>query len=113
MQEPLAAVAAVAASPVFTVPLPVLVVNDKTGAQHCGTLQLPRLATPAPVPPSAAVLAPGPAAARARGRARRADWGPGPGAAEPHVRGADGGAAGGGGDACAPPPSASAPQSGE
>jgi len=52
----LAAVAAVAASPVFTVPLPVLVVNDKTGAQHCGTLQLPRLATPAPVPPSAAVL---------------------------------------------------------
>ena len=57
MQEPLAAVAAVAASPVFTVPLPVLVVNDKTGAQHCGTLQLPRLATPAPVPPSAAVLA--------------------------------------------------------
>jgi len=38
-------------------PLPVLVVNDATGARHCGTLQLPRLAPPAPVPPSVAVLA--------------------------------------------------------
>ena len=60
MQEPLAAGAAVAAGPVFTVPLTVLVVNDQTDAQHCGTLQLPRRALPAPpapVPPSAAVLA--------------------------------------------------------
>ena len=60
MQEPLAAGAAVAAGPVFTVPLTVLVVNDQTDAQHCGTLQLPRRelpAPPAPVPPSAAVLA--------------------------------------------------------
>ena len=60
MQEPLAAGGAVAAGPVFTVPLTVLVVNDQTDAQHSGTLQLPRRALPAPpapVPPSAAVLA--------------------------------------------------------
>ena len=35
----------------FAVPLPVLVVNDATGEWHRGTLQLPRLAPPAPVPP--------------------------------------------------------------
>ena len=57
MQAPLAAGAAVAAGAAFAVPLPVLVVNDATGAWHRGTLQLPRLAPPAPVPPSAAVLA--------------------------------------------------------
>ena len=51
MQAPLAAGGAVAAGPVFTVPLTVLVVDDQTDAQHCGTLQLPRLAKPAPVPP--------------------------------------------------------------
>ena len=39
-------------------PLPAtLVVNDATGAQHRGVLQLPHLAPPPPVPPSAAVLA--------------------------------------------------------
>ena len=57
MQAPLAAGAAVAAGAAFAVPLPVLVVNDATGARHRGLLQLPRLAPPAPVPPSAAVLA--------------------------------------------------------
>ena len=57
MQAPLAAGAAVAAGAAFAVPLPVLVVNDVTGTRHRGTLQLPRLAPPAPVPPSAAVLA--------------------------------------------------------
>ena len=57
MQAPLAAGAAVAAGAAFAVPLPVLVVNDATGALHRGLLQLPRLAPPAPVPPSAAVLA--------------------------------------------------------
>ena len=46
-----------AAGAAFAVPLPVLVVNDATGARHRGLLQLPRLAPPAPVPPSAAVLA--------------------------------------------------------
>ena len=60
MQAPLAAGGAVAAGPVFTVPLTVLVVDDQSDAQHCGTLQLPRRALPAPpvpVPPSATVLA--------------------------------------------------------
>ena len=57
MQAQLAAGAEVAAGAAFAVPLPVLVVNDATGARHRGLLQLPRLAPPAPVPPSAAVLA--------------------------------------------------------
>ena len=78
MQEPLAAGAAVAAGPVFTVPLTVLVVNDQTDAQHCGTLQLPRRALPAPpapVPPSAAVLARLDPLLRAHGDARAAQTG--------------------------------------
>jgi hypothetical protein len=39
-----------AAGPGVDVPLPVLVVNSATKTQHRGTLQLPRLATPAPNP---------------------------------------------------------------
>ena len=39
-----------AAGPGVDAPLPVLVVNDATKTQHRGTLQLPRLATPAPDP---------------------------------------------------------------
>ena len=46
------------ASVAFTVPLPVLVVNDRDGVQHRGTLQLPRCAQAAPCrPPSSADLA--------------------------------------------------------
>ena len=39
-----------AAGPGVDAPLPVLVVNDATETWHRGTLQLPRLATPAPDP---------------------------------------------------------------
>jgi hypothetical protein len=58
-----------AASAAFAVPLPLLVVNDRDGA--CST------------------------AGRSSGRAGK---GPRPGAAEPHLRCADGAAAGGSGD---------------
>ena len=57
MQAPPAAAATVAAGPAFAVPLPVFVEDDLTGRRYRGTLQLPRLAPSAPVPPSAAVLA--------------------------------------------------------
>ena len=47
-----------ATSAAFTVPLPVLVVNDRDGVQHRGTLQLPRRApAAAPGRPSSADLA--------------------------------------------------------
>ena len=47
-----------AASAAFAVPLPVLVVNDRDGVQHRGTIQLPRRAPAAPSrPPSSADLA--------------------------------------------------------
>jgi len=39
-----------AAGPGVDAPLPVLVVNDATETWHRGTLQLPRLTTPAPDP---------------------------------------------------------------
>ena len=46
------------ASAAFAVPLPVLVVNDRDGVQHRGTLQLPRRApAAAPGRPSSADLA--------------------------------------------------------
>jgi hypothetical protein len=47
-----------ATSAAFAVPLPVLVVNDRDGVQHRGTLQLPRRAPASPGrPPSSADLA--------------------------------------------------------
>ena len=47
-----------ATSAAFAVPLPVLVINDRDGVQHRGTLQLPRRAPASPGrPPSSADLA--------------------------------------------------------